>query len=68
MLALPAMHAWTSEDRPLRRVEREVPQGDTDPKALSCYGLLRADTGEMMLLFVTSRPVSQVTEDYLAWV
>ncbi|MBP3955149.1 transposase [Gemmata sp. G18] len=62
----PAMHAWS--DDPLRLVEREVPKGDTDPKALSCYGLLRGDTGRMMLRFVSGRPVSQVTEDYLGWV
>ena len=62
------MHAWAAEGEPLRLIERAVPKGDTDPKALSCYGLLRADTGRMMLRFVTGRPVSQVTEDYLAWV
>jgi transposase len=67
-LALPAMHAWTAEDRPLRLVEQVVPKGDTDPKALSCYGLLPADTGRMMVRFVSGRPVSQVTEDFLAWV
>jgi transposase len=67
-LALPAMHAWTAEGEPLRLVERAVPKGDTDPKALSCYGLLRADTGRMLVRFVSGRPVSQVTEDYLAWV
>ena len=67
-LALPAMHAWPAEGDPLRLCERVVPKGDTDPKALSCYGLLRADTGRMMLRFVSGRPVSQVTEDYLAWV
>jgi transposase len=67
-LALPGMHAWADEGDPLRLVERAVPKADTDPKALSCYGLLRADTGQMMLRFVTGRPVSQVTEDYLAWV
>jgi hypothetical protein len=67
-LAVPAMHAWTAEGHPLRLVEQTVPRGDTDPKALSCYGLLRADTGRMMLRFVSGRPVSQVTEDYLAWV
>ena len=67
-LALPALHAWTAEGDPLCRVERSVPKGDAGPKALSCYGLLRADTGRMMLRFVTGRPVSQVTEDYLAWV
>jgi hypothetical protein len=37
-------------------------------KALCCYGLLRADTGQMLLRFVQGRPVSQVTEDFLAWV
>jgi hypothetical protein len=67
-LALPAVHAWADEGRPLRLVEQTVPKGDPDPKALSCYGLLRADTGGMMLRFVSGRPVSQVTEDYLAWV
>jgi hypothetical protein len=40
---------------------------DRDPKALACYGVLRADTGAMMLRFVRGRPVSQVTEDFLAW-
>ena len=67
-LALPAMHAWVPDGEPLRLAERAVPKADTDPKALSCYGLLRADTGRMMLRFVTGRPLSQVTEDYLGWV
>ena len=67
-VALPAMHAWAAEDQPLRLIEQTVPKGDTDPTASSCYGLLRADTGRMMVRFVTGRPVSQVTEDYLAWV
>ena len=62
------MHARAPEGGPLRLVERAVPKAGTDPKAVSCYGLLRADTGRMMLRFVSGRPVSQVTEDYLAWV
>ena len=66
--ALPAMHAWTAEDEALRLIERTVPEGDTGPKALSCYGILRADTGGVLLRFVTGRPVSRVTEDDLAWV
>jgi DDE superfamily endonuclease len=66
-LALPALHAWTG-DEPLRLVERTASRTDPDPKALCCYGLLRDDTGEMLLRFVQGRPVSQVTEDYLAWV
>ena len=67
-LALPTIHAWAAEGEPLRLVEQVVSKGDTDPKAVSCYGLLRADTGRMLLRFVSGRPVSQVTEDYLGWV
>jgi hypothetical protein len=67
-LAVPAMHAWTADRRPLRLVGQAAPKADPGPKALSCYGLLRADAGRMMVRFVTGRPVSQVTEDYLAWV
>jgi hypothetical protein len=66
-LALPALHAWTG-DEPLRLVEQTVARIDPDPKALACYGLLRDDTGGMLLRFVQGRPVSQVTEDFLAWV
>jgi hypothetical protein len=65
-LALPGLHAWTAGE-PLRLVEQTTERTDPDPKALSCYGLLRADTGGMLLRFVQGRPVSQVTEDFLAW-
>src|SRR5262249_34026301 len=33
----------------------------------ACYGLLHADTRAILLRFVEGRPVSQVTEDFLAW-
>jgi transposase len=66
-LAQPALHAWTAAGRPLRLVGFEADKNDADPKALSCYGLLRGDTGRMLLRFVDGRPVSQVTEDFLAW-
>lgn len=66
-LKQPAAHAWTA-DEPLRLLQLEADKADPDPKALACYGLLRADTGQMLLRFVQGRPVSQVTEDFLAWV
>jgi hypothetical protein len=66
-LAQPSLHAWTG-DEPLRLWELSAPTADPDPKALSCYGLLRDDTHQVLLRFVEGRPVSQVTEDYLAWV
>src|SRR5262249_34395550 len=64
-LAQPALHAWTA-DAPLHLVEQPADKSDPDPKALACYGLLRDDTGAMLLRFVEGRPVSQVTEDFLA--
>jgi transposase len=65
-LAQPDLHAWAGE-QPLRLLELTAPRDDPDPKALACYGLWRADTGAMLLRFVAGRPVSQVTEDFLAW-
>ena len=65
-LARPAMHAW-SDGGPMRLREPHSDASDRDPKALACYGILRGDTGGMMLRFVAGRPVSQVTEDFLAW-
>ena len=63
--ACPDLHAWGTE--PLRLVQREAGEGDTGPKALACYGLLRRDRDEMMLRFVDGRPVSRVTTAFLAW-
>jgi transposase len=61
------VHAWTANE-PLRLLAVATDKTDTDPKALACYGLLRDDTDQMLLRFVAGRPVSQVTEDFLAWV
>jgi hypothetical protein len=66
-LARPDLHAWAGPE-PLRLHEPPAKAEDPDPKALACYGLLRGDTGGMLLRFVAGRPVSQVTEDFLAWV
>jgi hypothetical protein len=66
-LAQPDLRAWTGP-QPLRLLELAPGRDDPDPKALACYGLLRDDTGGMVLRFVDGRPVSQVTEDFLAWV
>jgi hypothetical protein len=66
-LARPDLHAWAGGE-PLRLLELAPGRDDPDPKALACYGLLRADTGGMLLRFVDGRPVSQVTEDFLGWV
>ena len=66
-LALPNLHAW-SDTEPLHLAQRGRERADPDPKALACYGLLRADTDRLLLRFVQGRPVSQVTEDFLSWV
>ncbi len=62
-LAQPNVFTWAGE-QPLRLLPNERGGGK---EALACYGLLRADSGQMLLRFVEGRPVSQVTEDFLSW-
>ncbi len=68
-IAHPSMHSWAEDKKPLRLIEKEVPKGDPDPKALACYGLWLADEDmrEMLLRFVDGRPVSGMTTRYLEW-
>ena len=66
-LAHPQLHAWTDAEA-LKLHQLEKSKADSDPKALCCYGLLRGDTGKLLLRFVEGRPVSQVTTDFLEWV
>jgi hypothetical protein len=64
--AQPRLHTWTAGP-PLRLVQQEHTKTDPEPKALACYGLLRADTQQIWLRFVTGRPVSSVTIEFLRW-
>jgi DDE superfamily endonuclease len=59
------LHAWG--EQPLRLQAKAVAKDDPDPKALAAYGLLRTDSGQVLLRFVAGRPVSHVTTDFLAW-
>jgi transposase len=63
----PNMHSWSEKDEPLHLQELSVDKNDPDPRALACYGMLSADNGCMHLRFVSGRPVSQVTTDFLQW-
>lgn len=65
-LSQPHLHAWAL-DKPLRLVQQDPDKADPAPKALACYGLLRADTGQMLLRFVDGRPISAVTTHFLSW-
>jgi transposase len=72
--AHPRCSAWQSEDAPVRLVEQVWQKGDADPKALACYGVLW-QTGQatnpirevMSLRFVTGRPISSITTQFLEW-
>ncbi len=66
-LAQPNLHAWTDEG-PLRLVQKEADKAGPEPKAIACYGLLRADCDQMLLRFVEGRPLSHVTTAFLCWV
>lgn len=65
--AQPNLHTWASEGVPTRLEQPARDRKDSGPKALACYGVLRADTGAMLLRFVEDRPVSGVTTQFLAW-
>ena len=65
-IAQPQLKSWTA-GKPLRLRETGRNKRDTEPKALCCYGLLRADIDQVLLRFVDGRPVSQVTIDFLKW-
>lgn len=72
--ALPQMHAWQSQDQPVRLVEQPWRKDDPDPKALACYGVLwqhgapdEPDRSQAWLRFVTGRPVSAITTQFLEW-
>jgi len=70
-LAQPNQHGWTDAQAQYKVQELTPSTDDPDPKALACYGLLLRSgllQGEQMWLrFVTGRPVSAVTIDFLAW-
>jgi hypothetical protein len=70
-LAQPQLHSWAEEAAgPLRLIEQQAPKGEPDPKALACYGLLLRQAGHaerVWLRFVSGRPVSAITEQFLAW-
>ena len=63
----PNLHSWSEKDEPLRLQELSKNKDDPDPKALACYGMLETGSGRMHLRFVSGRPVSQVTTDFLEW-
>jgi transposase len=66
-LAQPDLFAWAAGD-PLRLgANARDPKGG-GPEAVACYGVLRHDTGGMLLRFCDGRPVSATTEDFLGWV
>jgi DDE superfamily endonuclease len=72
--ALPRMHAWQDEDHPVHLVEQSWKKGDPDLKALACYGALWQEgtpkepvRDQMWLRFVTGRPVSDLSTQFLQW-
>ena len=68
------MHAWQRENQPVRLVEQVWRKDDPDPKALACYGVLwqqgapdAPNRSRVWLRFVTGRPVSAITTQFLEW-
>lgn len=66
-LSQPNLSAWGAGPTRLGSNARD-PKGSGEPEALACYGVLRQDTGAMLLRFCDGRPVSATTEEFLGWV
>jgi transposase len=66
-IARPSLRVWSAGE-PMKMHVLSRRDGDPDPVALCCYGLLRQDTDRVMLRFVEGRPVGDVTAQFLAWV
>jgi transposase len=65
-LAQPRIHAWT--DGPPMKVQLlKADDDDPDPDAICCYGLLRNDTGRIIVRFVEDRPVGDLSIQFLSW-
>lgn len=65
----PKLYAWAQEDQPLRLIEQVKASADKETKALACYGLLvhEGEAEQVWLRFVDGRPVSAITQAFLAW-
>lgn len=65
------MHTWQDADQITQLHELTRAKDDEEPKALACYGLLLRrrpqHLDQMLLRFVSGRPVSAITTDFLAW-
>lgn len=68
------MHVWQDRDHPVRLIEQVWQKNDHDPKALACYGVLWQEGSaaspvrdQMWLRFVSGRPVSPITIQFLDW-
>ncbi len=72
--ALPRINAWQDAQHPVHLIEQSWKKGDPDPKALACYGVLWQEGSpekprreQMWLRFVSGRPVSAITTQFLDW-
>lgn len=59
--------SWSEEGKPLRLIQQSVAKDDSEPKAISCYGLYLPEIGDTWLRFVDGRPVSSITTQFLSW-
>lgn len=63
----PSLHSWAEAGGQMRLLQKEAKKDDTDPKALSCYGLYVPELERTWLRFVDGRPVSATTTQFLEW-
>jgi transposase len=72
--AQPQMQTWQSAEHPVHLIQQRWQKDDPDPKALACYGVLwqtgpldDPDRSQVWLRFVTGRPVSAISIQFLEY-
>lgn len=70
----PHLRAWAEKGQEMRLVEQVKEKTDVEQKALACYGMLvrswhpdGAEQEKALLRFVSGRPVSAISTQYLEW-
>lgn len=55
------MKVWVERGQTFKLVEQERQAGDSEPKALACFGAVRDDRGDVYLYFCEGQPNSDET-------
>lgn len=66
-MSQPDRYNWSEKDETLRLQALNRDKNDPDLKSLACYTMFAAESSRVHFRFVSGRPVSPVSTDFLEW-